>query len=67
MLAIKIIILLWIIAGALLGVMFCYSDESDGVFDGIDIFTLIVAVLLLILIGPAVLIYIAIKHHMKRR
>lgn len=42
MLIIKIIVLLWVITGTLLGVGFCYSDKSDGYFDGLDNFTLIV-------------------------
>lgn len=53
MLIIKIIVLLWVITGTLLGVGFCYSDKSDGYFDGLDNFTLIVTVLSMILIGPA--------------
>ena len=44
MLIIKIIVLLWVITGTLLGVGFCYSDKSDGYFDGLDNFTLIVKV-----------------------
>lgn len=40
MLIIKIIVLLWVITGTLLGVGFCYSDKSDGYFDGLDNFTL---------------------------
>lgn len=44
MLIIKIIVLLWVITGTLLGVGFCYSDKSDGYFDGLDNFTLIVTV-----------------------
>lgn len=51
MLIIKIIVLLWVITGTLLGVGFCYSDKSDGYFDGLDNFTLIVTVLSMILIG----------------
>lgn len=35
MLIIKIIVLLWVITGTLLGVGFCYSDKSDGYFDGL--------------------------------
>lgn len=33
MLIIKIIVLLWVITGTLLGVGFCYSDKSDGYFE----------------------------------
>ena len=55
MLIIKIIVLLWVITGTLLGVGFCYSDKSDGYFDGLDNFTLIVTVLSMILIGPGFL------------
>ena len=36
MLIIKIIVLLWVITGTLLGVGFCYSDKSDGYFDGLE-------------------------------
>lgn len=46
MLIIKIIVLLWVITGTLLGVGFCYSDKSDGYFDGLDNFTLIVTIVL---------------------
>ena len=60
MLIIKIIVLLWVITGTLLGVGFCYSDKSDGYFDGLDNFTLIVTVLSMIFI------YSVIKHHKRR-
>lgn len=66
MLIIKIIILLWVITGTLLGVGFCYSDKSDGYFDGLDNFTLIITVLSMILIGPPLFIYGVIKHHKRR-
>ena len=56
MLIIKIIVLLWVITGTLLGVGFCYSDKSDGYFDGLDNFTLIVTVLSMILIVPPLFI-----------
>lgn len=66
MLIIKIIVLLWVITGTLLGVGFCYSDKSDGYFDGLDNFTLIVTVLSMILIEPPLFIYSVIKHHKRR-
>ena len=66
MLIIKIIVLLWVITGTLLGVGFCYSDKSDGYFDGLDNFTLIVTVLSMILIGPPLFIYSVTKHHKRR-
>ena len=66
MLIIKIIVLLWVITGTLLGVGFCYSDKSDGCFDGLDNFTLIVTVLSMILIGPPLFIYSVIKHNKRR-
>lgn len=66
MLIIKIIVLLWVITGTLLGVGFCYSDKSDGCFDGLDNFTLIVTVLSMTLIGPPLFIYSVIKHHKRR-
>ena len=66
MLIIKIIVLLWVITGTLLGVGFCYSDKSDGYFDGLDNFTLIVTVLSMILIGLPLFIYSVIKHHKRR-
>ena len=66
MLIIKIIVLLWVITGTLLGVGFCYSDKSDGYFDGLDNFTLIVTVLSMTLIGPPLFIYSVIKHHKRR-
>lgn len=66
MLIIKIIVLLWVITGTLLGVGFCYSDKSDGYFDGLDNFTLIVTVLSMILIRPPLFIYSVIKHHKRR-
>lgn len=66
MLIIKIIVLLWVITGTLLGVGFCYSDKSDGYFDGLDNFTLIVTVLSMILIGSPLFIYSVIKHHKRR-
>lgn len=66
MLIIKIIVLLWVITGTLLGVVFCYSDKSDGCFDGLDNFTLIVTVLSMTLIGPPLFIYSVIKHHKRR-
>lgn len=66
MLIIKIIVLLWVITGTLLGVGFCYSDKSDGYFDGLDNFTLIVTVLSMILIGPPLFIYSVIKHRKRR-
>ena len=66
MLIIKIIVLLWVITGTLLGVGFCYSDKSDGYFDGLDNFTLIVTVLSMILIGPPLCIYSVIKHPKRR-
>ena len=66
MLIIKIIVLLWVITGTLLGVGFCYSDKSDGYFDGLDNFTLIVTVLSMILIGHPLFIYSLIKPHKRR-
>lgn len=60
------IALLWVITGTLLGVGFCYSDKSDGCFDGLDNFTLIVTVLSMILIGPPLFIYSVIRHHKRR-
>lgn len=60
------IALLWVITGTLLGVGFCYSDKSDGYFDGLDNFTLIVTVLSMILIGPPLFIYSVINHHKRR-
>lgn len=48
------------------GVGFCYSDKSDGYFDGLDNFTLIVTVLSMILIGPPLFIYSVIRHHKRR-
>ena len=66
MLIIKIIVLLWVITGTLLGVGFCYSDKSDGYFDGLDNFTLIVTVLSMILIGPPLFIYSVINHPKRR-
>ena len=60
------IALLWVITRTLLGVGFCYSDKSDGYFDGLDNFTLIVTVLSMILIGPPLFIYSVIRHHKRR-
>ena len=60
------IALLWVITGTPLGVGFCYSDKSDGYFDGLDNFTLIVTVLSMILIGPPLFIYSVIRHHKRR-
>lgn len=67
MLIVKIIILLWVITGVILGVAFCYADESEGVFDDIHGLNLIIIALSIIVIGPPIFIYSAIKHYMKRR